>query len=118
MKTHVYCPCLILNLNVLSLLPNRLAIQLDFSHHVLSDIRVSDNTGDGLGIIYSDLYFPDSVNVVERSEFSRNLGNGVLLRQLGIHMKGEDQIQLVGLKIEIEGVFYHSMHCFVSLQIV
>jgi len=63
------------------------AVQLDFSHHVLSNIRVSDNTGDGLGIIYSDLYFPDQVNVVEKSEFSRNLGNGILLRQLGLEVK-------------------------------
>lgn len=60
---------------------------MDFSHHVLSDISVSDNTGDGLGIIYSDLYFPDTVNVVERSEFKRNLGNGVLLRQLGLELR-------------------------------
>ena len=65
------------------------AVQLDFSHHVLSDIRVTDNTDDGLGIIYSDLYFPDSVNNIERCEFSRNLGNGVLFRQLGASMKGE-----------------------------
>ncbi|CAG7731022.1 unnamed protein product, partial [Allacma fusca] len=63
------------------------AVQLDFSHHVLSNIRVSDNTDDGLGIIYSDLFFPDAVNTIEKSEFSRNLGNGVLLRQLGITMK-------------------------------
>ena len=61
---------------------------MDFSHHVLSDIRVSDNTDDGLGIVYSDLFFPDAVNVIERSEFSRNLGNGILLRQLGLQMKG------------------------------
>lgn len=54
---------------------------------MLTDITVSDNTGDGLGIIYSDIYFPDQVNTVERSEFKRNLGNGVLFRQLGLTLK-------------------------------
>ncbi len=45
------------------------AVQADFSHHVFEHLEVSDNDHDGLGILYSDIYFPDRVNFVAKSRF-------------------------------------------------
>ena len=37
------------------------AIQADFSHHVFEHLEVSNNDYDGLGVMYSDIYYPDKV---------------------------------------------------------
>jgi len=62
----------------------RPAIQADFSHHVFEHLEVSDNDHDGLGVIYSDIYFPDRVNVIKNSRFEGNKRHGISFRQLGM----------------------------------
>lgn len=60
------------------------ALQIDFSHHNFESIKVTNNYHDGLGIMYSDIYKDESVNVIKNSEFSYNKGAGVSFKQLGL----------------------------------
>ncbi len=62
----------------------RPAVQTDFSHHVFEHLEVSDNDHDGLGVMYSDIYFPDRVNYVQHSRFVNNKRHGISFRQLGM----------------------------------
>ncbi|KAL5280481.1 hypothetical protein ACFFRR_004453 [Megaselia abdita] len=64
----------------------RPAIQMDFAHHNLDNIRVVDNLHDGLGVIYSDIYGGSSINNVMNSEFTMNGRNGISLKQLGLRV--------------------------------
>ena len=60
------------------------AVQADFSHHVFDHMEISENDHDGLGIIYSDIYFPDKVNYIQNSKFTGNKRHGISFRQLGM----------------------------------
>ncbi|XP_013178489.1 PREDICTED: uncharacterized protein LOC106125730 isoform X1 [Papilio xuthus] len=60
------------------------ALQIDFSRHGLESVKVSNNYHDGLGILYSDLYGADAINVIRNSEFSNNKGSGISFKQLGL----------------------------------
>ncbi|KAF2901827.1 hypothetical protein ILUMI_04359, partial [Ignelater luminosus] len=64
------------------------ALQMDFAHHNFESIKVVDNFHDGLGIMYSDIYTTDSVNIIKNSEFSRNKGAGISFKQLGLRVHG------------------------------
>ena len=63
------------------------AIQADFSHHVFEYLQVSENDHDGLGIMYSDIYYPDKVNYVKSSKFMANKRHGISFRQLGMNIE-------------------------------
>ena len=63
------------------------AIQADFSHHVFEHLEVSDNDYDGLGIMYSDIYYPDKVNYIKDSKFVANKRHGISFRQLGMNIE-------------------------------
>ena len=62
-------------------------IQADFSHHVFDNIEVMDNDHDGIGILYSDIFFPDNVNYLKNSVVSGNKRHGVSFRQLGLRIE-------------------------------
>ncbi|XP_063702920.1 protein bark beetle isoform X2 [Culicoides brevitarsis] len=62
------------------------AIQFDFARHNLDNVRVVENLHDGLGVIYSDI-FSGGINNIRNSEFSKNKGNGISLKQLGLQVK-------------------------------
>ena len=62
------------------------AIQMDFAHHVLEHLEVSNNDYDGLGVMYSDIYFPDRVNIIKNSKFNGNKRHGISFRQLGMNI--------------------------------
>ena len=64
----------------------RPAIQADLSHHVYEKLEVVDNYHDGLGVLYSDLYFPDHVNFIKDSTFANNRRHGISFRQLGMRV--------------------------------
>ncbi|XP_068632960.1 protein bark beetle isoform X2 [Battus philenor] len=64
------------------------ALQIDFSRHGLESVKISNNYHDGLGILYSDLYGADAINVVRNSEFSNNKGCGISFKQLGLKVYG------------------------------
>ncbi|KAF5304533.1 hypothetical protein FQA39_LY09584 [Lamprigera yunnana] len=64
------------------------ALQIDFAHHNFESIKIVDNLHHGLGIMYSDIYTSDSVNIVKNSEFSRNKGAGISFKQLGLKVHG------------------------------
>ncbi|XP_072155093.1 protein bark beetle isoform X2 [Bemisia tabaci] len=64
------------------------ALQIDFSHHVLENVRVINNIHDGLGVVYSDIYSQGSVNTIKNSEFNNNRGSGVSFKQLGMKIMG------------------------------
>ena len=65
----------------------RPAIQADLSHHVYERIEVVDNYHDGLGVMYSDIFFPDHVNFIKDSIFARNRRHGISFRQLGMRIE-------------------------------
>jgi hypothetical protein len=56
------------------------AIQADFSHHVFEHLEVVNNDYDGLGVLYSDIYFPDKVNYISHSKFNGNKRHGISFR--------------------------------------
>nr|XP_003703916.1 PREDICTED: uncharacterized protein LOC100876764 [Megachile rotundata] len=62
------------------------ALQIDFARHSLDNVRVIDNLQDGLGVLYSDIYSADAVNVVKNSDFSQNGGSGISFKQLGMEI--------------------------------
>ena len=64
----------------------RPGIQADFSHHVFENLEVRDNDHDGLGIIYSDIFYPDQVNFIKNSLFIGNRRHGISFRQLGMRI--------------------------------
>jgi hypothetical protein len=47
-------------------------------------LKVSNNDYDGLGVLYSDIYFPDRVNYIKKSKFNGNKRHGISFRQLGM----------------------------------
>ena len=77
----------------------RPAIQADLSHHVYEKIDVVDNYHDGLGVLYSDLYFPDHVNFIKDSTFARNRRHGISFRQLGMRISNTQIRDNVGAGI-------------------
>lgn len=62
------------------------AIRIDFHHHVLERLKLVGNDHDGLGIIYSDIYYPEAMPSLKRSEISDNRGHGVSVRSLGVKL--------------------------------
>ncbi|KAF0300654.1 Protein bark beetle [Amphibalanus amphitrite] len=62
------------------------ALRMDFNHHVLESVVLTDNDGDGLGIMYSDTFKIDSVNHLKRVEARGNRGHGISLRSLWLDM--------------------------------
>ncbi len=66
------------------------AIQTDFSHHVFEHLEVVDNDYDGLGVMYSDIYYPDRVNYIKNSKFNNNKRHGISFRQLGMNIENTE----------------------------
>ena len=66
------------------------AIQADFSHHVFEHLEVSNNDYDGLGVMYSDIYYPDKVNYIKDSKFVANKRHGISFRQLGMNIENTE----------------------------
>ena len=66
------------------------AIQADFSHHVFEHLEVSNNDYDGLGVMYSDIYYPDNVNYIKNSKFIANKRHGISFRQLGMNIESTE----------------------------
>lgn len=64
------------------------ALQLDFSRHNFESIKVTNNYHDGLGVMYSDIYKDESVNIIRNSEFTYNKGAGISFKQLGMRIQG------------------------------
>lgn len=64
------------------------ALQLDFARQNFENIRITNNYYDGMGIMYSDIFTDDSVNIVKNSEFSNNKGAGISFKQLGLTVYG------------------------------
>ena len=61
---------------------------MDFNHHVLESVVLTDNDGDGLGIMYSDTFKIDSVNHLKLVQSRGNRGHGLSLRSLWLEMTG------------------------------
>lgn len=62
------------------------AVRIDFHHHVLERLKLMGNDYDGLGIIYSDIYYPEAMPSLKRSEISNNRGHGISVRSLGVKL--------------------------------
>ncbi|KAF0308456.1 Protein bark beetle [Amphibalanus amphitrite] len=62
------------------------ALRLDFNHHVLEHVTLSHNDGDGLGIMYSDIYKIDDVNHFKHVESRYNRGHGIAMRTAWLDM--------------------------------
>ncbi|XP_050428797.1 protein bark beetle isoform X2 [Adelges cooleyi] len=58
------------------------ALQVDLNRHTFEGVKIIDNAGNGLEIIYSDLY--NSLSYIHNSEFSGNKGAGIFFKQLGL----------------------------------
>lgn len=57
------------------------------NRHTFEGIRIVDNAGNGLEVLYSDLH--NSLSYIHNSEFSRNKGAGIYSKQLGLIIKGK-----------------------------
>lgn len=56
------------------------------NRHTFEGIRVMDNAGNGLEVLYSDLH--NSLSYIRNSEFSGNKGAGISFKQLGLTIQG------------------------------
>lgn len=63
------------------------ALQLDFARQNLENVRVINNFFHGLGVMYSNIYTDDSVNIIKNSEFTNNKGAGISVKQLGLTLQ-------------------------------
>lgn len=61
-------------------------MQIDFARHSLDGVKLINNLQDGLGVLYSDIYSADAVNIVTNSDFSKNGGSGISFKQLGMQI--------------------------------
>lgn len=61
-------------------------MQIDFARHSLDGVKVFHNLQDGLGVLYSDIYSADAINIVTNSDFSENGGSGISFKQLGMRI--------------------------------
>lgn len=80
------------------------AVRIDFHHHVLDKLKLTGNDHDGLGIIYSDIYYPERIPSLKNSDISQNRGHGVSLRSLGLQLADcriEDNVE--------SGIHYNPM---------
>ncbi|CAG9761945.1 unnamed protein product [Ceutorhynchus assimilis] len=59
------------------------ALQLDFARQNFENLKIVDNFFHGLGVMYSNIYTDDSVNIIKNSEFLNNKGAGISMKQLG-----------------------------------
>ncbi|XP_045480313.1 protein bark beetle isoform X1 [Harmonia axyridis] len=64
------------------------ALQLDFARHNFENIKITNNFQDGLGILYSDIFTDDTINIIKNSEFSNNKGAGISIKQFGLNVYG------------------------------
>ena len=64
------------------------ALRMDFNRHVLESVVLTNNDGDGLGIMYSDTFKVDSVNHLRRVQARGNRGHGVSVRTLWLDLTG------------------------------
>ncbi|KAK9870172.1 hypothetical protein WA026_006262 [Henosepilachna vigintioctopunctata] len=62
------------------------ALQLDFARHNFENIKITNNFHDGLGVLYSDIYTDDTINIIKNSEFTNNKGAGISLKQYGLNI--------------------------------
>ncbi|XP_030745583.1 protein bark beetle isoform X2 [Sitophilus oryzae] len=75
------------------------ALQLDFARQNFENIRIVDNYFHGLGILYSNIYTDDSVNIIKNSEFLNNKGAGISLKQLGLMLySNKIENNLIGIE--------------------
>lgn len=61
-------------------------MQIDFARHSLDGVKLVNNLQDGLGVLYSDIYSADAINIVTNSDFSQNGGSGISFKQLGMRI--------------------------------
>jgi len=64
-----------------------IALQVDLNRHTFEGVRVTDNAGNGLEVLYSDLH--NSLSYIRNSEFSGNKGAGIFFKQLGLNIQGK-----------------------------
>lgn len=62
------------------------AVRIDLHHHVLERLKLVANDHDGLGIVYSDIYYPEQIPSLKNSDISHNRGHGISLRSLGLKL--------------------------------
>jgi len=63
------------------------ALQVDLNRHTFEGVRITDNAGNGLEVLYSDLH--NSLSYIRNSEFSGNKGAGIFFKQLGLVIQGK-----------------------------
>jgi len=63
------------------------ALQVDLNRHTFDGVRITDNAGNGLEVLYSDLH--NSLTYIQNSEFSGNKGAGIFFKQLGLTITGK-----------------------------
>jgi len=70
-----------------------IALQVDLNRHTFEGVRITDNAGNGLEVLYSDLH--NSLSYIRNSEFSGNKGAGIFFKQLGLNIQGKYCIMLI-----------------------
>lgn len=60
---------------------------MDLNRHTFDGVRIINNAGNGLEVLYSDLY--NSLTYIKNSEFSDNKGAGIFFKQLGLTITGK-----------------------------
>lgn len=63
------------------------ALQVDLNRHTIEGVRIIDNAGNGLEVLYSDLH--NSLSYIRNSEFNGNKGAGIFFRQFGLNIQGK-----------------------------
>lgn len=64
-----------------------LALQVDLNRHTFEGVRIINNAGSGLEVLYSDVH--NSFSYIRNSEFSDNKGAGIFFKQLGLTIQGK-----------------------------
>lgn len=67
-------------------LPVFAALQVDLNRHTFEGVGITENAGNGLEVLYSDLH--NSLSYIRNSVFSDNKGAGIHFKQFGLTIEG------------------------------
>lgn len=69
------------------------------NRHTFEGIRITENAGNGLEVLYSDLY--SSLSYIRNSEFIGNKGAGIFFKQLGLTIEGKYFAKCISMELKL-----------------
>lgn len=79
------------------------ALQIDFNKHILEKLRINDNTDSGIGIMWNEMFVPQSRQIID-SQILSNRRHGIVVHSQGLKIHHCDLQNNAG-----SGILYNPM---------